>query len=319
MTSPPCEANAAPRMEVNASHSAQVATSSNSAGSRPAETPQPVSSAVQPEVLATPAVGPAAIEVESRTRAGEAAESVTLINHHRHHHVEVDQIVDVTVPMEQEEFIQVPKIIPQKRIIQQHVEQVVEMPISRTQEEIVHVPKVGMQERIVQQQVETTMEMPTHHDDDGEELRCVVRHVIIVYLTIINLILLRGFTKERRGVRGGRGQEHAQIAAAKTDAMKLGPTAAIRMLPARMDNTSAGGSAGMERQTCSRTRESIWASGPVQLELPTRTLTRTALNWAGYGQSEALWTTVTATTTTDSEPMRDVEAFSSSTLTHPSY
>ena len=35
-----------------------------------------------------------------------------VVNHHRHHHVEQEFIADVHVPHEKEEIIHVPKIIP---------------------------------------------------------------------------------------------------------------------------------------------------------------------------------------------------------------
>ena len=59
---------------------------------------------------------------------------------HRHHHVHVEQIVDVEVPQVREEVVHVPKIIPQERITQQLIEQIEEVPVPMTQEEIVHVP-----------------------------------------------------------------------------------------------------------------------------------------------------------------------------------
>ena len=43
----------------------------------------------------------------------------TVVNQHRHHHVHVEQIVDVEVPQVREEVVHVPKIIPQERITQQ--------------------------------------------------------------------------------------------------------------------------------------------------------------------------------------------------------
>ena len=41
-----------------------------------------------------------------------------------------------------EEIVHVPKMIPQKRVVQQMVEQIVGVPVPVTQEEIVHVPKI---------------------------------------------------------------------------------------------------------------------------------------------------------------------------------
>eukprot|EP00972_Heterocapsa_arctica_P096337 14212925-Heterocapsa_arctica.AAC.1 len=42
-----------------------------------------------------------------------------IINQHRQHHGEVEQIVDGHVPIEHEESIHLPKIIQQQRLIQQ--------------------------------------------------------------------------------------------------------------------------------------------------------------------------------------------------------
>ena len=53
----------------------------------------------------------------------------------------VDQVVEVPVPMTQEESVHVPTIMQQKRIQQQKVEMIVE-------EEIVHVPMLTVQHRI---------------------------------------------------------------------------------------------------------------------------------------------------------------------------
>eukprot|EP00969_Alexandrium_andersonii_P214273 9462332-Alexandrium_andersonii.AAC.1 len=39
--------------------------------------------------------------------------------HHRHHHIEVEQVVDIHVPHEKEVIEHVPKIVQQERIIQQ--------------------------------------------------------------------------------------------------------------------------------------------------------------------------------------------------------
>ena len=61
----------------------------------------------------------------------------TAVNHHRHHHVQVEQIVDVEVPQVKEELVHVKEIIQQKRMVQQMFEQVVEVLIRVTEEEIV--------------------------------------------------------------------------------------------------------------------------------------------------------------------------------------
>eukprot|EP00972_Heterocapsa_arctica_P077401 11416774-Heterocapsa_arctica.AAC.1 len=52
----------------------------------------------------------------------------TIIDQPRHHHVEVDQIVDVHVPRGHEEIIHLPRITQQEGIHQQHVEMIVEVP-----------------------------------------------------------------------------------------------------------------------------------------------------------------------------------------------
>ena len=51
--------------------------------------------------------------------------------------------------MTQEEVVHVPKVITQTRVQQQQVEQTVEVPVPMTQEEVVHVPKVVTQTRDV--------------------------------------------------------------------------------------------------------------------------------------------------------------------------
>ena len=53
----------------------------------------------------------------------------TVVHHHSHHHVEQEVIVDDHVPQEE-------------RIIQQTIEEVVEVPVPMAQEEIMHVPMV---------------------------------------------------------------------------------------------------------------------------------------------------------------------------------
>ena len=58
----------------------------------------------------------------------------TVVHHHSHHHVEQEVIVDDHVPLR--------KINHQERIIQQTVEEVVEVPVPMAQEEIMHVPMV---------------------------------------------------------------------------------------------------------------------------------------------------------------------------------
>ena len=53
-------------------------------------------------------------------------------NHHRHQHLEQEMRVDVHVTHENEEIMHVSKIIPRERVIQQTVEQVVEISIPMT-------------------------------------------------------------------------------------------------------------------------------------------------------------------------------------------
>jgi len=48
-----------------------------------------------------------------------------VIGHHRHHHVHVEQEVEVHMPQIPQEMGQVPKPVPQERVIQQTVEQAV--------------------------------------------------------------------------------------------------------------------------------------------------------------------------------------------------
>ena len=66
-------------------------------------------------------------------------------NHHRHHHVEQKLYVDVLVPHEMEEIVHVPKMIPQKRVVQQMAEQIVGVLVPVTQEEIAHAPRERLQ------------------------------------------------------------------------------------------------------------------------------------------------------------------------------
>ena len=93
-------------------------------------------------------------------------------------------IVDFHVPHEKEEIVQGPKMIPQERVFQRQVEQIVEVPMPMAQKEMVlvptvvhhhshhhveqevivddHVPlrKINHQERIIQQTVEEVVEVP---------------------------------------------------------------------------------------------------------------------------------------------------------------
>ena len=69
-------------------------------------------------------------------------------NHHRHHHVEQKLYVDVLVPHEMEEIVHVPKMITQKRVVQQMVELIVGVPVPVMHEDIVHVPKIVQKKRL---------------------------------------------------------------------------------------------------------------------------------------------------------------------------
>ena len=82
----------------------------------------------------------------------------------RQMHQHVEQVVEVPVPMTQEEVVHVPKIMTQTRVMQQHVEQVVEVPIPMTQEEVIHVPEIITQTRIVHQPVEQIVEARPDQD-----------------------------------------------------------------------------------------------------------------------------------------------------------
>ena len=52
----------------------------------------------------------------------------TVVNHRRHHHFEQNVIVDDHVTHEKKEIVNVSRIIPQERVIQETVEQVLEVP-----------------------------------------------------------------------------------------------------------------------------------------------------------------------------------------------
>ena len=63
-----------------------------------------------------------------------------VVNNHRHHHVEQKVIVDFHVSHEREEIMQGPKMIPQERVVQHQVEQIVEVQMPMAQKEMVLVP-----------------------------------------------------------------------------------------------------------------------------------------------------------------------------------
>ena len=67
--------------------------------------------------------------MECRTNCSLITMVANLANHHRHHHVEQKLYVDVLVPHEMEEIVHIPKMIPQKRVVQQMVEQIVGVPV----------------------------------------------------------------------------------------------------------------------------------------------------------------------------------------------
>ena len=66
----------------------------------------------------------------------------TVVSHRRHHHFEQEVIVDDHVPHERDGIVNVSKIIPQERVIQETVEQVLEVPVPMHQENTVRVPTV---------------------------------------------------------------------------------------------------------------------------------------------------------------------------------
>merc|ERR1712066_98700 len=66
----------------------------------------------------------------------------------------VEQIVDVPVPMTQEEIVHVPSVDRQHRHHHVHVDHHVDVHVPHEQEEIVHVPVIQTQERIVHNPVE---------------------------------------------------------------------------------------------------------------------------------------------------------------------
>jgi hypothetical protein len=66
----------------------------------------------------------------------------TVANHHRHHHVEQDAIVEFNVPREQEDIIHVPKIIPPGRLIHQAVEQIAQVPMITKVQMTAEVPQI---------------------------------------------------------------------------------------------------------------------------------------------------------------------------------
>ena len=68
-------------------------------------------------------------------------------------HEQVEQIVEVPVPMMEEEVVHAPKIIAQT------VEQAVEVPVPMMQEEV-QLPKIITQTRVQHQHVEQTMGIP---------------------------------------------------------------------------------------------------------------------------------------------------------------
>ena len=99
------------------------------------------------------------IRVQSRVRIiGTMIYLSQVMVQKRQTHQHVEQLVEVPVPMTQEEVVHVPEIITQTRVQQEHVEQMIEVPIPMQQEEVVHVPEIVMQPRIVHQPVEQIVE-----------------------------------------------------------------------------------------------------------------------------------------------------------------
>ena len=67
----------------------------------------------------------------------------------------------VNVPgLVQEEVVHVPKGMQQTRVQHEQVEQEVQVPVPMTQEEVVHVPKVMQQTHVQHQQVELEVQVP---------------------------------------------------------------------------------------------------------------------------------------------------------------
>eukprot|EP00974_Lingulodinium_polyedra_P069133 6693475-Lingulodinium_polyedra.AAC.1 len=60
-----------------------------------------------------------AVEVPVPMTQEEVVRVPKVVNHYRHHHVEVGQVVDIHAPYEKEEIVRAPRMIPQERIIQQ--------------------------------------------------------------------------------------------------------------------------------------------------------------------------------------------------------
>ena len=61
--------------------------------------------------------------------------------------IDVEQVVDIPVPMTQEEVVLVPKVFTQERAQHQHDDVDVDVPVPMTHEEVVHFPKGFTQER----------------------------------------------------------------------------------------------------------------------------------------------------------------------------
>ena len=65
-----------------------------------------------------------------------------VVNNHRHCHVEQKVVVDFRVPRGREGIVQGPNMILQERVFQRQVEQIVEVPMPMAQKEMVLVPTV---------------------------------------------------------------------------------------------------------------------------------------------------------------------------------
>merc|ERR1712151_98475 len=70
------------------------------------------------------------------------------------------------VPMQQEEIVHIPKLVPQERISHQPVEQVVDVPVPMTQEEIVHVPVIQQEHRHHHVHVDHHVDVHVPHEQE---------------------------------------------------------------------------------------------------------------------------------------------------------
>lgn len=73
---------------------------------------------------------------------------------------QVEKIVDIHVPIHQEQVVHVPRIILQERVHQLPVPQVVDIPIPMASGSVIHVPKVIQETRVVEKKIEQVVEVP---------------------------------------------------------------------------------------------------------------------------------------------------------------